>query len=132
MIHALASSKLPKPRFRYTPVIQAGPWVLFSGMIALDGLTGALEQGGPGSETAKILGNLSAALPELRLGIEDLTTARIFTTRFDEFHAINAAWDCWLANVKRLPARTSVGVAALPLGATVEIEFAFYSEENRE
>jgi 2-iminobutanoate/2-iminopropanoate deaminase len=132
MIHALASSKLPKPRFRYTPVVQAGPWVLLSGMIALDGLTGELEQGGPGSETAKILGNLSAALPELRLQVEDLATARIFTTRFEEFPAINAAWENWLANVERPPARTSVGVAALPLGATVEIEFAFYTEKNRE
>jgi 2-iminobutanoate/2-iminopropanoate deaminase len=129
MIHVLASDKLPKPRFRYSPVVQAGPWILFSGMIALDTATGLLETGGPGRETAKILANLSAALPDLGLGLEHLASARIFTTRFGEFAAINAAWDAWLGDVARPPARTSMGVAALPLAASVEIEFAFYRED---
>jgi 2-iminobutanoate/2-iminopropanoate deaminase len=125
----LASDTLPKPRFRYSPVVQAGPWILFSGMIALDGATGLLEAGGPGRETAKILANLDAALPGLGLGIEHIASARIFTTRFGDFAAINAAWDAWLGDAARPPARTSMGVAALPLGASVEIEFAFYREE---
>jgi 2-iminobutanoate/2-iminopropanoate deaminase len=129
MIHALKSDKLPTPRFRYSPVIQAGPWILFSGMIALDASTGLLEAGGPGRETAKILANLSEALPGLGLGTEHLATARIYTTRFGEFSAINAAWDSWLGETARPPARTSMGVAALPLAASVEIEFAFYKEE---
>jgi 2-iminobutanoate/2-iminopropanoate deaminase len=129
MIHVLASDKLPKPRFRYSPVVQAGPWILFSGMIALDTASGLLETGGPGRETAKILANLSAALPDLGLKIEHLASARIYTTRFGEFAAINAAWDAWLGAAARPPARTSMGVAALPLAASVEIEFAFYREE---
>ena len=132
MLHALASEQLPRPRFKYSPVIKAGPWVLFSGMIALDRLTGALSPGGAGPETAKILGNLSAALPELGLGLSQLASARIYTTRFDEFNAINAAWESWLGPSNPPPARTSVGVVALPLGATVEMEFAFYLDTNRE
>jgi 2-iminobutanoate/2-iminopropanoate deaminase len=103
---------------------------MFSGMIALDKTTGALEGGGPGRETAKILANLSAALPDFGLTLHDLATARIFTTQFQEFAAINAAWESWLAGVDRPPARTSVGVAALPLGASVEMEFAFYTERT--
>jgi 2-iminobutanoate/2-iminopropanoate deaminase len=55
--------------------------------------------------------------------------ARIFTTRFEEFPAINAAWEQAFAGSTRPPARTSVGVAALPLGASVEIEFAFYADD---
>ncbi len=129
MIHALASDVLPKPRFRYSPVIQAGPWVLFSGMIALDAVSGKLAAGGPGVETAKILANLSAALPGLGLGLADLASARIFTTQFDEFPAINAAWEAWLGPTARAPVRTSIGVAALPIGASVEIEFTFYVEK---
>jgi len=132
MILALASDNLPRPRFQYSPVVKAGPWILFSGMIALDKTTGALESGGPGRETAKILANLSAALPDFGLTLHDLATARIFTTQFQEFAAINAAWESWLAGVGRPPARTSVGVAALPLGASVEMEFAFYTEDLRE
>jgi 2-iminobutanoate/2-iminopropanoate deaminase len=128
MIQALAPAQLPRPRFRYSPAVQAGPWIVFSGMIALDVDSGMLIPGGPGAETAKILANLNAALPGLRLSRDNLVAVRIFTTRFEEFPAINAAWEEWTKDVPRLPARTSVGVAALPLGATVEIEFTFYRE----
>jgi 2-iminobutanoate/2-iminopropanoate deaminase len=131
MIRALSSAALPLPRFRYSPVIQAGPWFVFSGMIALDARSGALEPGGPGSEMAKVLGNLTAALPDFGLQLADLASARIFTTRFDQFPAINAAWENWLGATSRPPARSAVGVAALPLGATVEVEFAFYKDGSQ-
>jgi 2-iminobutanoate/2-iminopropanoate deaminase len=132
MIQALSSPKLPKPRFPYSPVIRAGDWVLFSGMIALDPASGNLEPGGPGPETGRILSNLVAALPDVGLTLGDLASARIFTTRWDEFPAINAAWEKALAGTPTPPARTSVGVVALPINATVEIEFAFYKEQPRE
>jgi 2-iminobutanoate/2-iminopropanoate deaminase len=132
MIQALSSPRLPKPRFLYSPVIRAGDWILFSGMVALDPASGALEQGGPGPETKRILANLVASLPDFDLTLNDLASARIFTTRWDEFPAINAAWQQALAHSPTPPARTSVGVVALPLGATVEIEFVFYKELRRE
>jgi 2-iminobutanoate/2-iminopropanoate deaminase len=130
MHHVLTSARLPKPRFHYSPVVKAGPWILVSGMIALDAGTGALETGGPAAETAKILANLKAALPDLGLTVGQLCRARIYTTRFDQFPAINAAWTEALAEVEDPPARTSVGVSALPLGASVEIEFEFYGEDR--
>lgn len=131
MIRALSCTALPQPRFRYTPVIQAGPWYLFSGMIALDPRTGALEPGGPGSEMARILANVAGALPELGLKLADLATVRIFTTRWDQFPAINTAWENWLGDHSQPPARSAIGVAALPLGASVEVEFAFYKEGSQ-
>lgn len=127
---ALESPRLPRPRFRYSPVLKAGPWTLFSGMIALDAETGALQAGGPGHETRKILENLRGALPDLSLRLADMATARIFTTRFDQFADINQAWEAFLDGVPVPPTRTSVGVSALPLGASVEMEFAFYTDVN--
>jgi 2-iminobutanoate/2-iminopropanoate deaminase len=132
MIRAHTPAALPRPRFRYSPAVEAGPWIIFSGMIALDAESGKLEGGGAGAETAKILANLRAALPALDLRPENLVSARIFTTRFEEFAAINTAWEAWLKDSTHPPARTSVGVSALPLGATVEIEFQFYREGYRE
>lgn len=126
MIEALTSAALPRPRFRYSPVVRAGDWTYFSGMVALDPLTGTLQTGGAGAETKRILANLSAALPEVGLTPHDLAIARIYTTRFEEFSAINAAWEEWLGATITPPARTSAGVVALPIGATVEMEFAFY------
>ena len=95
-------------------------------MVALDAETGALESGGPGAETARILHNLLAALPEIGLRLEDMVSATIYTTAFEQFPAINEAWEAVFSEDLRPPARTAVGVQALPLGATVEIGFEFY------
>lgn len=97
-------------------------------MIALDPETGALEAGGPGAETAKILDNLLTALPEIGLGLEDMVSATIYTTAFERFPAINEAWEAVFSEGVHPPARTAVGVQALPLGATVEVAFEFYKE----
>ena len=126
---AISAKALPQPRFRYSPCVKAGPHYRFAGMIALDPQTGVLESGGPGAETAKILANLLAALPEIGLGLEDMVSATIYTTAFERFPAINEAWEAVFSEGVRPPARTSVGVQALPLGATVEISFEFYKEE---
>ncbi len=126
MIQALSSANLPAPRFRYSPLVKAGPFYQSAGMIALDPQTGALEPGGVGPETARILANLLRALPDFGLTLDDLVNATIYTTRMDDFPAINAAWEAVFTAGQRPPARTSVGVSALPLGAGVEIAFAFY------
>ena len=108
--------------------MRAGPHYRFAGMIALDSETGTLESGGPGAETAKILDNLLVALPEIGLELEDMVSATVYTTAFEQFPAINEAWEAVFSEAVRPPARTAVGVQALPLGATVEIGFDFYKE----
>ena len=123
---AVSATALPQPRFRYSPCVKAGPHYRFAGMIALDAETGALEAGGSGAETAKILDNLLAALPEIGLGLEDMVSATIYTTAFGQFPEINEAWEAVFSEGVRPPARTAIGVHALPLGATVEIAFEFY------
>ncbi|NUU04107.1 RidA family protein [Herbaspirillum robiniae] len=121
----IRSDAIPAPRFRYSPCVQIGPVVQVSGMVALDAATGQLATGGPGAETALILANLQKALPDYDVTLDDLLIARIFTTRFDAFADINAAWEAVFTAATTPPARTTVGVSALPLGATVEIEFSF-------
>lgn len=126
MIESLSSEMLPKPRFRYSPLIKSGPFYTTAGMIALDRESGQLETGGPGAETAKILNNLLEAMPDFSLSLDDLVNARIYTTDFAQFPTINDAWKTVFSENMRLPARTAVGVNALPLDATVEMEFMFY------
>ncbi len=128
MIESLSSKNLPAPRFRYSPLIKAGPWYKSAGMVALDKDSGKLESGGVRAETAKILANLLCALPDFGLTLGDLVSATIYTTRMDQFAEINLAWEAIFTLDLRPPARTSVGVSALPLGAGVEIEFMFYRE----
>ncbi|MFT5132088.1 MAG: 2-iminobutanoate/2-iminopropanoate deaminase [Gammaproteobacteria bacterium] len=128
MIEALSSVNLPAPRFRYSPLIKAGPFYKTAGMIALDKDSGDLESGGVGSETAKILDNLLQAMPDFGLTLNELISATIYTTQFDQFPAINQAWESIFTKDLRPPARTAIGVSALPLSANVEIEFMFYKE----
>ncbi len=127
---AVFAEALPRPRFRYSPCIKAGPLYRFAGMIALDPETGALEAGGPGPEAAKILHNLVSALPEIGLGLENMVSATIYTTVFEQFPAINEAWEAVFTEDIQPPARTAVGVHALPLGATVEMTFDFHKSSR--
>jgi len=127
-LQAHYAKTLPKPRFRYTPCIQAGPYYQLAGMIALNAESGQLESGGVAAETDKIMRNMLAALPEYGLALDQLVIARIFTTRFDQFAEINRVWEGYFPEGTTPPARTAVGVAALPLNASVEIEFCFYRD----
>ncbi|ODU68178.1 MAG: enamine deaminase RidA [Bordetella sp. SCN 68-11] len=97
-------------------------------MIALDAQSGQLESGGVAAETDKIMRNMLGALPEYGLTLDQLVIARIFTTRFDQFAEINRVWEGYFPEGATPPARTAMGVVALPLNATVEIEFCFYRE----
>ena len=128
MVEALSSKNLPAPRFRYSPLVKAGPFYKTAGMIALDKDSGNLECGGVAAETAKILANLQNALPDFGLDLTALVSANIYTTRFDQFAEINRAWEAVFTADVPAPARTAVGVSALPLEATVEIEFLFYRD----
>ena len=129
MIKALSSKNLPAPRFRYSPLVKSGPFHKTAGMIALDKDSGELEPGGAGPETAKILNNLMEALPDFGLSLDDLFSVTIFTTRFDQFPEINKSWEAVISADMRLPARTAVGVNALPINAAVEMEFWFYKQD---
>lgn len=120
----IASQALPRPRFRYSPVVRVGPLVFVSGMVALDPVGGGLVDGDAGVQTTRILDNLGALMKEQGWDFQQLVLARIYCVDFAAFGLVNQAWEAFFAGHEP-PARTSVGVAALPLGALVEIEFQF-------
>ncbi|MAM69856.1 MAG: enamine deaminase RidA [Gammaproteobacteria bacterium] len=126
MREALRSKFLTAPKFRYSQLIKAGPNYVCSGMVALDNDSGELIDGDVGEQTRKIFENLKILMNEFDLIHSDLVSARIFTTDFDDFAKINAAWEEFITEGKVPPARSAVGVTALPLNAKVEIEFTFY------
>ncbi len=121
----LTSARIPAPRFRYTPCVKSGSFGFVSGMVGLDPTTGALVGGGVGAQTQRIFDNLHLALPDYGFTLQQLCVARVFVTRFQDFAEFNEVWERQFAEVDP-PARTSAGVAALPLGARVEIEFTFH------
>jgi 2-iminobutanoate/2-iminopropanoate deaminase len=120
---AIASRVLPAPRFLYTPVLQAGPFVFISGMVAIDPGTNAFAGGDASQQTARILANLQLLLDEQGWAREHIVLARLFVADFAAFPGVNQAWEAFFKGVQTPPARTSAGVNALPLNALVEIEF---------
>lgn len=126
------SKNLAKPAFKYSHVVKAGPNYYLSGMLAQDRATGALVGATVGAQADKILENVQVLMQEFELGFEHLGIARIFTTQMDKFAEINAAWEKVFNNISATPpARTSLGVAALPLNALVEIEFTFFKKREK-
>ena len=130
MIEALSSENLPAPLFRYSALVKSGPFYKTAGMLGIDKNTGKLDSGGAGAQAAVILNNLVEALPDFNLSLDDMVSATIYTTRLDQFAEINAAWEAVFSADGHLPARTSVGVNALPMNAVVEMEFLFYKQDG--
>lgn len=127
---AVATKVLPRPHFRYTPVLRCGALIFISGMVALDPQRGRLIEGDAGLQTARILANLQALMDEQGWSRSQLVLARIYCADFSAFGLVNQAWEAFFDTHDPLPARTSLGVQALPLGALVEIEFQFIVPDN--
>ncbi|MGF1650095.1 MAG: Rid family detoxifying hydrolase [Hyphomicrobiaceae bacterium] len=104
----------------YSLAIDCGGFVHCSGQIHLDPATGALVEGDVGTQTRRCLDNLQAVLGGAGLDFSDVVKTTVFLADMKDFAAMNAAYETYM--VAPFPARSTIQVAALPLGARVEIE----------
>jgi len=72
------------------------------------------------AETERVLQNLSAVLNAAGKSFDDVVRAGVFLTSMRDFAAMNGIYAKYLS--QPFPARTTIGAAALPLGACVEID----------
>jgi 2-iminobutanoate/2-iminopropanoate deaminase len=104
----------------YSHGVWAGELLYLSGQTPIDAATRALVEGDAGTQTRQCLANLAAVLAQAGLGLGDVVKCNVYLVDMADFAAMNAAYR--EAFAAPFPARTTVGVAALPLGARVEIE----------
>lgn len=104
----------------YSHAIDTGQLVFLSGQTPLDPQTGTLVTGGIGEQTSRCLDNLVAVLSAAGLTTEDVVKCNVYLTDMDDFAEMNRAYASYFAQPH--PARTTIAVAGLPLGAHVEIE----------
>ena len=97
-----------------------------SGQVGQDPATGKLVPGGVVAETEQVFSNAAAVLRAAAMGFDDVVSVRVFLTRMDDYQAMNAIYARHFTHP--FPARTAVGVAALPLGACVEIDMIAKAE----
>ncbi|MFN3217606.1 MAG: RidA family protein [Acidimicrobiales bacterium] len=104
----------------YSHAVESGGAVYCSGQTPVDPATGRLVVGGIGEQTRQCFANLFGVLDAAGLGPDDVVKVNVYLTHMHDFEAMNAAYAEVFADP--LPARTTVGVSELPLGAKVEIE----------
>jgi 2-iminobutanoate/2-iminopropanoate deaminase len=117
-IHTAAAPAAIGP---YAQAIAAGDYVFASGQIAIDPATGQLVDGGADAQTRQVMANVAAVLAAAGLAFADVVKTTIFLTDMADFAAVNAIYGESFEGGP-VPARSTVAVAALPRGATVEIE----------
>ena len=117
---AITSPELTPPVDPFSPAIEAGGFLYFSGQAAQDPATGKVVEGGIVAETERVLQNLSAVLKAAGKSFNDVARAGVFLTSMSDFAAMNSIYAKYFS--QPFPARTTIGAAALPLGACVEID----------
>jgi 2-iminobutanoate/2-iminopropanoate deaminase len=109
---------MSKPVGPYTPAVRAGDWIIVSGQLGLR--DGAIVDGGVLAQTTQAVENLKGQLASMGATIADVAKTLCFLTDMDTFATFNEAYVAGFGDCR--PARSTIGVASLPLGGAVEIE----------
>lgn len=117
---AVSTTGAPGAIGPYSQGIVSERLLFCSGQAALDPVTGALVEGGIEPETERVMANLTAVLDAGGATWADVVKTTIFLADMGDFATVNAIYGRFVGDPP--PARSTVGVAALPKGARVEIE----------
>ena len=104
----------------YSLAIESDGTLYLSGQIHIDPAKGELVQGSIGDQTRQCLENLKAVLAGAGYDFSNLVKTTVFLVDMADFPAMNEVYATYM--VEPFPARSTIQVAALPLGARVEIE----------
>ena len=117
---AITSPELTPPVGPYSQAVSIGGFIYFSGQVGQDPTTGKLVAGGLAAEAERAFENLSAVLRAAGKGFDDVVRAGVYLTSIGDYAALNGVYAKHFR--PPFPARTVIVVAALPLGACVEID----------
>ena len=104
----------------FSQAVRGGDALYLSGQVGRDPATGRLAEGGVAAQAEQALRNLTAVLEAAGRTLDDVIRVGVYHTDMGDFAAMNEVYA--RAFEPPYPARTTIGVAALPLGAAVEID----------
>jgi 2-iminobutanoate/2-iminopropanoate deaminase len=104
----------------YSHAVVSNGLVFCSGQVSLDPDTGELIDGSIGDKTRRCLDNLAMVAEAAGTSLPDAVRMGIYVTDISVFADVNEAYEAYFETDP--PARTTIGVASLPLGAEVEID----------
>lgn len=117
-VNPIPTPSAPPVAGPYSPAVRAGDWIVMAGQIGID--AGGVMADGVEAQTRQILANIAAVLGDAGASWADVAKTTIFLTDLGNFQTVNALYSEAIGSHR--PARSTVGVAALPAGAVVEIE----------
>ena len=117
---AITSPELTPPVGPFSQAIEVGGFIYVSGHVGQDPATGKVVEGGIAAETERVFQNLSSVLKAAGKSFDDVVRAGVYLTSMSDFAALNGVYAKHFS--KPFPARTTIAVAALPLGACIEID----------
>ena len=115
------SDAAPAPVGPYSQAVEHDGWIFASGQIPLDPASGELVGGEIEHQARQVLSNLRAVLEAAGASLDDVVRTTIYLIDLSHFPRVNAVYAEHFTAEPR-PARATVQVAALPLGAAVEID----------
>lgn len=118
--NAVTSDGLAAPAGPFSLAVRGGGLLFVSGQVAQDPATGELIDGDAAEQTDQILRNLATALEAAGKSLADVVRVGVYLTDMADFTAMNEAFR--RSFTEPYPARTTIGVARLPLGAAVEMD----------
>ena len=116
----VSTSAAPAAIGPYSQAVRAGNTLWLSGQIPLDPLTKELDKGDIEVQARRVFENLKAVISAAGAGFDDVVKTTIFLTDLGHFAQVNKVMAEYFR--EPYPARSTVGVAALPRGAQVEVE----------
>jgi 2-iminobutanoate/2-iminopropanoate deaminase len=118
----IAGAPPPPPTAAYSHAVRAGDYLFVTGQLGVDPKTNALAAGGAEEQAKQIMRNLETVLAGAGASLERTVMARIFLVNFAaDYPAVNRVYSAYFKE-GRFPARSTVGVTNLALGAMVEID----------
>ncbi|MEZ0239384.1 MAG: Rid family detoxifying hydrolase [Chloroflexota bacterium] len=116
----VTSADAPRPVGPYSHAIAIESLVFCSAQAGLDPQTGKLAPGGIGPETEQALANLESVLGAAGLTFGDVVKSNLYLLDMTDWATVNEIYGRAMGDDP--PARTTIGVASLPIGARIEIE----------
>lgn len=114
------TDKAPAAVGPYSQAVRAGHFLFTAGQIALDPTTGKVVDGDVSDQTRQVLANIEAILTAAGTSLKNVVKTTVFLQDMNDFAAMNQVYGSYFNDEP--PARSTVEVARLPLGALVEIE----------
>ncbi len=108
------------PAGPYSHAVKSGDFIFLSGQLPLEPKTGKLIEGDITKQTEQCFMNLFNVLKSSNLTSDNVVKVNVYLTNMNDFNTMNTVYSKQF--YPPYPARTTIGVASLPLGAMIEIE----------